>query len=217
MLSPLSRVNFSIIINDYLDEMAKTIFDYWFVQYDFPDENGKPYKSSGGELFYNKVLKKLIPVGWTVDTIGNLLAKVPNTTKIPSAEIGKKGSIPVIDQSSNYIAGYTDDKTSILSNETGYIVFGDHTRVVKYIRFPFARGADGTQIINSDTSAMPNEIFYQVIKSIDLSNHGYARHFKYLKATAIAIPSANLGDVYAQKVRKWYEIQVSLVKENIAI
>ena len=204
-------------VNDYLDEMAKTIFDYWFVQYDFPDENGKPYKSSGGELFYNKVLKKLIPVGWTVDTIGNLLAKVPNTTKIPSAEIGKKGSIPVIDQSSNYIAGYTDDKTSILSNETGYIVFGDHTRVVKYIRFPFARGADGTQIINSDTSAMPNEIFYQVIKSIDLSNHGYARHFKYLKATAIAIPSANLGDVYAQKVRKWYEIQVSLVKENISL
>ena len=53
---------------------------------------------------------------------------------------------------------------------------------VKYIRiFHLQDGADGTQIINSNTRCMPNELFYQVIKSIDLSNYGYARHFKYLK------------------------------------
>ena len=64
---------------------------------------------------------------------------------------------------------------------------------------------------------MPNELFYQVIKSIDLSNYGYARHFKYLKDTIIAIPSANLADIYAEKVGKWYENQVSIMKENIAL
>ena len=204
-------------INDYLEEMAKTIYDYWFVQFDFPNENGKSYKSSGGALLYNEVLKKEIPFGWTIDTLGNLLSKVPNSTKIPAIDFYDKGSIPVIDQSSDFIAGYTDDETSVLYNKTGYIVFGDHTRVVKYIRFPFARGADGTQIINSNTRCMPNELFYQVIKSIDLSNYGYARHFKYLKDTIIVIPSANLADIYAEKVGKWYENQVSIMKENNAL
>ena len=154
-------------INDYLEEMAKVLYDYWFVHFDFPDKNGKPYKSSGGALLYNEVLKKEIPFGWTIDTLGNLLFKVPNSTKIPATDFCDKGSIPVIDQSSDFIVGYTDDETSILSNKTGYIVFGDHTRVVKYIRFPFARGADGTQVINSNNRCMPNELFYQVIKSID--------------------------------------------------
>ena len=204
-------------INDYLEKMEKALYDYWFVQFDFPNKNGKPYKSSGGALLYNEILKKEIPFGWTVDTLGNLLSKVPNSTKIPATNFCDNGSIPVIDQSSDFIAGYTDDETSILSNKTGYIVFGDHTRIVKYIRFPFARGADGTQVINSNNKCMPNELFYQVIKSIDLSNYGYARHFKYLKDTVIAIPSANLADIYVEKVRKWYEDQVSILKENIAL
>ena len=51
-------------INKELEDMAKTIYDYWFVQFDFPDENGKPYKSSGGEMVYNDVLKRKIPKGW---------------------------------------------------------------------------------------------------------------------------------------------------------
>ncbi len=53
-------------INQQLEEMAKTIYDYWFVQFDFPNENGKPYKSSGGEMVYNKELKREIPKGWEV-------------------------------------------------------------------------------------------------------------------------------------------------------
>jgi type I restriction enzyme, S subunit len=51
-------------INAELESMAKTLYDYWFVQFDFPDENGKPYKSSGGKMVYNSVLKREIPEGW---------------------------------------------------------------------------------------------------------------------------------------------------------
>ena len=51
-------------INDYLEEMAKTIYDYWFVQFDFPDENGKPYKSSGGKMVWNDKLNLQIPNTW---------------------------------------------------------------------------------------------------------------------------------------------------------
>ena len=60
-----------------LESMAKTLYDYWFVQFDFPDENGKPYRSSGGEMVWNEELKREIPKGWKV---GNLydIAKYQN-------------------------------------------------------------------------------------------------------------------------------------------
>ena len=60
-------------INDNLSELAKTIYDYWFVQFDFPDENGKLYKSSGGKMVYNEVLKREIPEGWEVKRIGEFI------------------------------------------------------------------------------------------------------------------------------------------------
>lgn len=59
-------------INAELEAMAKTLYDYWFVQFDFPDENGKPYKSSGGKMVYNTTLKREIPEGWDFETIDNL-------------------------------------------------------------------------------------------------------------------------------------------------
>ena len=57
-------------INQELEAMAKTLYDYWFVQFDFPDQNGKPYKSSGGKLVYNQDLKREIPEGWGNSILG---------------------------------------------------------------------------------------------------------------------------------------------------
>ena len=72
-------------INDNLAELAKTIYDYWFVQFDFPDENGKPYKTSGGKMVYNEVLKREIPEGWEVKSLGeiepNIITGKTPTTK----------------------------------------------------------------------------------------------------------------------------------------
>lgn len=59
-------------INAELEAMAKLIYDYWFVQFDFPDENGKPYKSSGGKMVFNKELKREIPDGWNAVRVENL-------------------------------------------------------------------------------------------------------------------------------------------------
>ena len=56
--------------------MAKTLYDYWFVQFDFPDENGEPYRTAGGEMVWNKQLKREIPKGWNVTNIGNLTTVV---------------------------------------------------------------------------------------------------------------------------------------------
>lgn len=57
-------------MNSELEAMAKQLYDYWFIQFDFPDENGKPYKSSGGKMVYNSTLKREIPAGWEVSTYG---------------------------------------------------------------------------------------------------------------------------------------------------
>lgn len=59
-------------INARLEEMAKTLYDYWFVQFDFPDANGKPYKSSGGEMVFDETLKREIPKGWEVKSLNQV-------------------------------------------------------------------------------------------------------------------------------------------------
>lgn len=61
-------------INTRLEEMAKTLYDYWFVQFDFPDTNGKPYKSSGGEMVFDETLKREIPKGWEVKSLGEVIS-----------------------------------------------------------------------------------------------------------------------------------------------
>lgn len=200
-----------------LEAMAKTLYDYWFVQFDFPDKNGRPYRTSGGEMVWNEQLKREIPKGWDITTVGKTLDKIPNTLRIPTGEYMSDGSIPVIDQSSEFIAGYTDNKDAVLTSESGYIVFGDHTRIVKYIRFPFARGADGTQVIKSNNERLPDELFYQMIRSIDLSNYGYARHFKFLKDTMIILPKKLVADSFSAVVKPIYEKQVKLTFENIEL
>ena len=78
--SVLSTIDKKIENNDKicseLEAMAKAIYDYWFVQFDFPDENGKPYRTSGGEMVWNEQLKREIPKGWGVTNIGNLTTVV---------------------------------------------------------------------------------------------------------------------------------------------
>lgn len=64
-----SKIELNNKIISELESMAKTLYDYWFLQFDFPDENGKPYKSSGGKMVYNEELKREIPEGWKVGSI----------------------------------------------------------------------------------------------------------------------------------------------------
>ena len=61
-------------INARLEEMAKTLYDYWFVQFDFPDAEGKPYKSSGGDMVFDETLKREIPKGWAVKSLGEVIS-----------------------------------------------------------------------------------------------------------------------------------------------
>lgn len=200
-----AKIELNKRVNAELEAMAKTLYDYWFVQFDFPDANGKPYKISGGKMVYNAELKREIPEGWDVAVVENVLGKTPSSTKVLNQEIVVTGSIPVIDQSQDYICGFTDDITALIKPKQPHIVFGDHTRTVKLVNFEYARGADGTQILLSNDSRMPGYLLYQVVSDIDLSNYGYARHFKFLKDSKIILPNETIATRYQQVVTPWYE------------
>ena len=84
----LSLIDKKIQINDQINQeleaLAKTLYDYWFVQFDFPDQNGKPYKSSGGKMVYHPELKREIPEGWGVEKLDNLGTIVGGSTPTKS-------------------------------------------------------------------------------------------------------------------------------------
>ena len=67
-----AKIELNNRINRELEQMARTLYDYWFVQFDFPDGDGRPYKSSGGKMVYNQELKREIPVGWEVKELGDI-------------------------------------------------------------------------------------------------------------------------------------------------
>ena len=70
-----AKIDLNNRINAELEALAKTIYDYWFVQFDFPDAKGRPYKTSGGKMVWNEVLKREIPAGWEVRTLGTVIGR----------------------------------------------------------------------------------------------------------------------------------------------
>ena len=119
--------------------------------------------------------------------VKDALVKVKRPVKIPQSEYLPFGSYPVIDQGKSIIAGYTNDIESVIFSPLPITIFGDHTRIVKFSKEPFASGADGTQLLYPIGDIDPT-FFYYSIKNIDLSNYFYARHFKYLKESEICVP-----------------------------
>lgn len=206
-----NKISVNNQINQELEAMAKTLYDYWFVQFDFPDQKGKPYKSSGGKMVYNPELKREIPEGWGVESVGNLLDKVTKAEKIENNSIEFIGEIPVIDQSQKYIAGFTNNENALLQAQDGHVIFGDHTRVVKYINFDYARGADGTQVLISNNENISNVLLYHMIEDFDLSNYGYARHFKFLKEKTVIVPDKEVSSKFETQANVIYE----KIKNNI--
>lgn len=204
-------------INAELEAMAKTLYDYWFVQFDFPDANGKPYKSSGGKMVYNATLKREIPEGWSDAIVADILDKTPTSTKIQNKDILDIGAIPVIDQSQSYICGFTDEKSSLIGAIQPHVVFGDHTRILKLVNFSYARGADGTQILVSKYMRMPGYLMYQAVSDIDLSSYGYARHFKFLKESKIILPDQSVAQKYQDAVTPWFEKKRASIFENMEL
>lgn len=134
----------------------------------------------------NATENKIIKTKWPTQRIEKLLNKVKgNKTKIPQNEIMENGKTPVVSQNRNgIIEGYTDYEEVI--TDLPLIVFGDHSCAIKYIDFPFVRGADGTQLIKVNEEEIKSQYLYYYLNSIQIENADkYERHFKYLKTTLV--------------------------------
>ena len=119
LLSNIDRkIELNRQINDNLEKMAKQLYDYWFVQFDFPNENGRPYKSSGGEMVYNKRLKREIPIDWQVKNL------------IDFAEI-KNGATPSTADEANYGGDIVWITPKDLSDQQSKFVYQGERNITK--------------------------------------------------------------------------------------
>lgn len=180
---------------ELLEERARLTYEEWFLRFRIDGQKLEIDKESG------------LPFGWEKKKVGDLLAKVKNTTKIKKSDILKNGINPVVDQSKEFIVGYTNETNVNKYNDVPFIVFGDHTRILKFINFSFARGADGTQVLVSNNPKMPQVMFYHALVKIDLSNYHYARHYKFLKVEEVIVPTL--------KIAKRYEVLGNMIFETI--
>ncbi|MCI1655324.1 MAG: restriction endonuclease subunit S [Lachnospiraceae bacterium] len=108
-------------------------------------------------------------------------------TKVKTDEYHTSGAHIIIDQGQEQVAGYTDREEGVFSDIPA-IVFGDHTRVIKYVDKPFFLGADGVKVLRCKYKGADYKYLYYALKSARIPNTGYNRHFKWLKETRIPYP-----------------------------
>lgn len=182
-----------------LEQAARLLYKEWFVHLRFPGHE------------HTQIIDG-VPEGWEKKQVKDLLAKVKRPGKIQKEDYLSDGPIPCVDQSREFIGGYTDQIETMI-DELPMIVFGDHTRILKFIDFPFACGADGTQLLAAHDPKISQEFFFFSLDAIDLSNYFYARHFKFLKDQHILRPTDVLIDQFTGVARPILK-QVKLLREQ---
>ena len=216
-------------INQELEAMAKTLYDYWFVQFDFPDENGKPYKSSGGKMVYNDQLKREIPEGWGVDSLWNI-ATFYNGLAMqkfrPASETAE--SLPVI-KIREMFSGFSKDteKASIDIPKEAIVESGDilfsWSATLEVIFWGGEKGALNQHIFKVTSEKYPKSFIYNELRS-------YLKVFKtiaelrkttmghitqdHLKQAMIIVPPNDLIDEIHNRISPILKQQLDLKQQN---
>ena len=107
--------------------------------------------------------------------------------KTLQSEFLEEGEIPVVDQGKRLVAGFVNDRSRICKTKPPVIVFGDHTRAIKYVDFEFAMGADGTKVLVSKVDSDTKYLYY-ALNAVKVPAAGYSRHYKHLKEIQIPFP-----------------------------
>ena len=192
-------------INQELETMAKTLYDYWFVQFDFPDKNGKPYKSSGGKMVYHPELKREIPEGWGVEKLGNITIchdskRVPlssNDRELVKGEIPYYGATGIMD----YVNDYIFDGDYVLMAEDGSVMTEKGTPILQRI--------SGKNWVNNHAHVLEPiknyscKLLMMLLKDVSVMN----------KIVVPAIPLKLLFEIN-QKLEVIDKQQLNLIEEN---
>ncbi len=134
--------------------------------------------------------------------------------KLQTSEYKECGKYAIIDQGQNDIAGYTDEEDGVFTDVPA-IVFGDHTRVIKYIDIPCYLGADGVKLLRATVSDPNYKYLYYALLHADIPNTGYNRHFKWLKEVNINLPDSSKQQEIVEKLDKVNDL-ISLRKQQLA-
>ena len=137
-----------------------------------------------GERYREKVVQsKHFP--WR--TVESLVETITPPFKIQKAAFGSSGRFPIIDQSQDAIAGWTDDESTLVHPTKPLVIFGDHTCALKLIDAPFAQGADGIKILQT-VDALDPLFLFRVLRARPLESSGYQRHYSKLREHQIPLP-----------------------------
>ena len=213
--------------NSELENMAKTLYDYWFIQFDFPDTNGKPYKSSSGKMVYNEVLKREIPEGWKQSTLWDI-ANYYNGLAMQKYRSTGDDYLPVIKirEMNNGISPDTEKARTDIPKaaivDDGDLLFSwSATLDVKI--WSQGKGALNQHIFKVTSDIYPQSFYY-----FELMN--YLSHFKmmadlrkttmghitleHLKQANIVLPPIELIERIDEKLKPIFEHNLVLKKEN---
>ncbi|MDB8643059.1 restriction endonuclease subunit S [Streptococcus australis] len=212
-------------INKELEAMAKTIYDYWFVQFDFPDQNGKPYKSSGGKMVYHPELKREIPEGWGVEKIENIAQTGSGgTPKSTIVSYYSNGEIPwinsgeleqtVITSTSNFITeeGLNNSSAKLFPSGTILVaMYGATAGKVSFLTFEAATNQAICAIMLTDIRMryyLKNVIedLYQYLVKLSTGSARDNLSQDMIKNIKVVIPSNDIID-------RFYDFSNNIIKE----
>ena len=147
--------------------------------------------------------------------IEELINKVKYPKKLLKSEFLDKGQFPIIDQSENYIAGFSNNSDLVFNINKPVVCFGDHTRALKYVDFNFILGADGVKILEP-TDKVNTKYLYYCLSNVEIPNLGYSRHFKVLKEIKIPLPPLHIQEEIVREIEGYQKIidGARLVVEN---
>jgi restriction endonuclease S subunit len=129
-----------------------------------------------------------IPRGWIVANLNDTFQNIAtNGKKIKQKQYLTSGKYPVVDQGQELVGGYFNEEEVLIKVGPPFIVFGDHTKTIKFIDFNFIVGADGVKVLKTKPEIVP-KLFFYFIKCIELPDRGYSRHFQFLNNADFPVP-----------------------------
>jgi len=162
LFSIYEKIELNNSINLELEKMAKTLYDYWFLQFDFPNEEGKPYKSSGGKMVYNEILKREIPENWMIESFSEFEIYQPQT--ISEKEMTKNGKYfvfganGIVGNYSNYNHEHSEIVVTCRGNSCG--------NVIRTIPKSWITG--NAMVIKSKNKEISTEFLYQLLQNVGI-------------------------------------------------
>ena len=229
ILSKIDRkIELNCAINQNLEAMAKQLYDYWFVQFDFPNEEGKPYKSSGGKMVWNEKLKREIPEGWDISLIKDIATTysggTPKSTNIEYYDNGEIAWInsgelnsPIITKTTNYITkcGLENSSAKLYpSNSILVAMYGATAGKVSLLTFE----ACSNQAVCGVIPTIENMLYYVYFHISSLYSHfftlstGSARDNisqDTIKNILLPIPTRNILKLFDEKIGSIYQTIVN--------